>query len=203
MHCIGDSSKDLFSCSTNGDCGVGTCVDACPSGRCVPLCLPDSEDPQDGYCAGGPTEYNCSGESETFRVCSITEAEGGCAATCSVSATPCTADTECPAGEACQGSCLKAQLCEAGEDGMLGTPDDITGAGVCAGTPRECFLDPIVGEGGDIFNGQGDPTNANAVTIYCIPATTSPVINNVAGLGGPGRLRTRGVNVGNGVTSLP
>jgi hypothetical protein len=168
------------------------------------LCLPDTEDDQDGRCAGGPIQYHCDGAKENFRTCTKVEAEGGCSATCSISAGPCAADSECPmVGDVCQGSCLHARTCEAGVDGILDTPDDITGAGVCVGEQLPCFLNPIVGEGGDIFNGEGDPTNAKAVTIYCINATTSPVINNAAGLGGPGRLRSFGLNLANGKSTLP
>jgi hypothetical protein len=202
-HCLGDPAFERFTCTTNADCGLGTCTNACPSGRCTKLCVPEGLDPQDGVCAGGPTEYHCDGAFESFRPCGKPQAEGGCSATCSVSGTPCEADSQCPGGETCAGSCIHAQLCEAGEDGILGTPDDITGAGVCVGENRECFLDPIVAEGGDTLNGQGDAVNVNTVTIYCVAATTSPIINNAAGIPGPGRVRSKGINVTNGFTSLP
>ena len=111
--------------------------------------------------------------------------------------------SECPSGETCQGACQQAQLCEAGPDGMLGNFDDQPGAGICVGDNRNCYLDPIVGEGGDTLNGDGDPINVKSVSIYCIGATNSTAINSSAGLGGPGRLRQRGVNLTSGYTSLP
>jgi hypothetical protein len=202
-HCTGDPAYERFACSTNGDCGLGTCVDACPSGRCVPLCVPEVDDPEDGVCAAGPTAYHCSGEKDVFRTCTDTAAKAGCSATCSVSATPCTGNTDCPTGESCLGACAVATNCEAGGDGQLGTFDDLPGAGICIGDNRNCFLDPIQGEGGDIFNGQGDPNNAKSVSIYCVGKTSAAAINTSAGLGGAGRLRQSGVNVSSGFTSLP
>jgi hypothetical protein len=202
--CTGNPAFEKFSCSTNADCGAGgTCGDACPSGRCVPLCIPDAGDPEDGVCAAGPTTYHCDGEKDVFRTCTAIEANGGCTATCSVAATACNGNGDCPTGETCVGSCVAARNCEAGGDGMLGTFDDLPGAGVCVGDNRNCFLDPIEAEGGDIFNGQGDPTNAKSVAVYCIGKTSSTAINSSAGLGGAGRLRQRGVNVTSGYTSLP
>ncbi len=202
-HCSGDPAFERFDCTTNADCGVGTCGDACPSGRCLPLCLPDGADPEDGVCAAGPTAYHCDGAEDSFRTCTVTEAAGACNATCSVAATPCTSASGCPSGETCQGACQQAQLCEAGPDGVLGNFDDQPGAGICVGDNRNCYLDPIVGEGGDTLNGNGDPINVKSVSIYCIGATNSTAINSSAGLGGPGRLRQRGVNLTSGYTSLP
>jgi hypothetical protein len=202
-HCTGDPAFERFGCTTNADCGLGNCVDACPSGRCLPLCVPDGVDPEDGVCAAGPTAYHCDGAQDSFRTCTETEAAGGCGATCSVAATPCASASECPVGETCQGSCELAKLCEAGPDGVLGNFDDQPGAGICVGDNRNCFLDPITGEGGDTINGEGDPVNVKSVSIYCLGATNSSAINTAAGLGGPGRLRQRGVNLTSGFTSLP
>jgi len=96
-----------------------------------------------------------------------------------------------------------ATNCEAGGDGQLGTFDDLPGAGICIGDNRNCFLDPIQGEGGDIFNGEGGPTNVKSVSIYCVGKTSASAINTSAGLGGAGRLRQKGVNITSGFTSLP
>ncbi len=203
MHCTGDPSLDKFGCATNADCGLGTCVDACPSGRCLPLCVPDGADPEDGVSAGGPTAYHCDGPQDSFRTCFANNANGGCTATCSVAGTPCTSASQCPTGQTCDGPCSLAGLCEAGADEQLGTFDDQPGAGICIGDNRNCFLDPITGEGGDTLNGQGDPNNVKSVALYCLGATNAPAINSAAGIGGPGRLRQKGVNVTSGFTSLP
>jgi hypothetical protein len=202
LHCTGDESFEHFSCTTNADCGAGTCVDSCPSGRCVPLCLPDPSDPEDGLCAAGPPIYRCDGANNEFRACSVTDANGSCSATCSMAGTPCTSAADCPSGETCQGPCDKARDCEAGVDGVLGTSDDLPGAGLCQSRGLSCFLAPISAEGGDIFNGKGDATNVFAVSSFCIPATNSPPINNASGLGGPGRIRVAGVRIPN-FTALP
>jgi hypothetical protein len=202
-HCLGDPAFDRWGCSTNADCGLGTCVDACPSGRCVPLCVPDPGDPEDGFCAAGPTAYHCNGAKDVFRQCTANQASGGCSATCSISATPCDGYDDCPSGETCTGPCTLAQNCEAGPNGIFGDFDDLPGAGICIADNRNCFLDPIAGEGGDIFNGEGDPANVKAVAVYCIAPTNSTAINASAGLGGAGRLRQNGVNVSSGFTSLP
>ncbi|HYC57592.1 MAG TPA: hypothetical protein VEL28_21850, partial [Candidatus Binatia bacterium] len=50
---------------------------------------------------------------------------------------------------------------------------------------RECFLDPIVATGSA---NPGFPVGAAA---FCIPPTSSPAINSVAGLPGPGRIRNQ------------
>jgi hypothetical protein len=203
-HCVGDPGFDRLPCTTNADCGLGTCEDACPSGRCVPLCSPGADGEFDeGFCAAGPSFYHCDGVNDTFRICTKAEANAGCSATCSVSATSCSADGDCPIGETCNGACDHARLCEAGVDGVLGTSDDFPGAGVCVADIRNCFVNDLATEGGDIFNGEGDPTNVKAVSTYCVGATSNGAINSTAGLGGPGRLRQKGVNVSNGFVSLP
>lgn len=203
-HCTGDPSRERFLCSTNADCGVGTCVDACPSGRCVPLCIPSLDDALDGECAAGPPLFRC--ESEKFKLKSCNTAgdlEGStCNAMCSVSAIPCTSENDCPTGEQCEGPCISHKECEAGNDGILGTNDDEIGAGACLSIPRDCFLPSPGAEGGDTFNGQGDPTNVSTVAIFCQQPTVSSAINVGAGFSGPNRIRKHGVNVVN-VTSLP
>lgn len=203
MHCTGDFAFNFESCSSNGDCGSGTCVDACPSGRCVPLCIPDPEDNQDGICASGPTIFNCQGTLDRFRVCAGGFANGSCSATCENSNNPCTGDADCDPGEACTGPCALAGACEAGNDAILGTADDIPGAGICGSRQRSCFLPTIFGEGGDVLNGRGDPTNSDTVTAYCVAPTSSSAINNSVGLGGPSRLRQMGTNLTNGFETLP
>jgi hypothetical protein len=138
-----------------------------------------------------------------FRTCTAANFNGSCSATCSIAATACFADADCPTGETCEGDCIKAQNCEAGEDGVLGTADDILNAGTCETADRNCFLNPIVTEGGDTLNGQGSPSHANSPTVYCTDPLLSLLINGAVGLGGPGRLRSQGAVYTNGVLSLP
>jgi len=203
-HCTGDLSRERFQCSSNADCGVGTCVDACPGGRCVPLCVPTIDDPYDGICAAGPPLYRCETERFKLKTCNAAgDVDGAtCNAVCSISATACTKDSECPLGEVCEGPCLSHKECEAGDDGILGTADDEIGAGACIAIPRDCFLTPVTAEGGDTSNGNGDPTNVATVGLFCQQPTVSPAINVGAGFSGPNRVRKQGLNVVN-VPSLP
>ncbi len=191
-------------------------MDACPSGRCVPLCVasddpaapPNSKnDPEEGVCAAGPAFFHCSGEKDVFRTCTEAIAEAGCSAVCAATCTAgvpsggsgasCDPLTPCPSGEVCCGSCGNAATCEAGTDGKLGTSDDNPGAGICIADATNCFANDLLAEGGDIFNGLGDPTNTKTVSTYCIAGTSNSAVNNTAGLGGPGRLRQFGVNLTN------
>jgi hypothetical protein len=215
-HCIGDPAFERLPCTSDAQCGAGTCVNACPSGRCVQLCLPADhplfppdygyrpDDPEEGLCAAGPPTYHCSGAADDFRLCDKEKADAPCNATCSISGNPCSPINPCPEAEGtCQGTCQLAQVCEAGVDGILGNNDDFPGAGICIPDSRNCFVPGLNAEGGDTINGKGDPTNVRAVSTFCVPATSNNAINSTAGLGGPGRLRQNGVNVTNGFTTLP
>lgn len=201
-HCTGDPAFERFPCTSNAQCGAGTCVDACPSGRCVPLCLPDVGDPEEGSCAAGPDIYSCEGAEYAFVTCTQAAAENTCAATCSVTPMACNSSDDCPLGESCQGSCENSRDCEAGADGALGTADDLIGAGACVGKDRGCILDPIAVEGGDTLNGNGSNTNYLRTSIWCFGRTTNAGVNATSGFGGPGVIRERGVNVMN-VDSIP
>ncbi len=201
-HCSGDPAFERVTCNNDADCGLGTCVDACPSGRCIPQCLPKVGDGVDGYCPAGPDVFHCEGVLDAFRSCPATALDESCNSTCSVAGTACSSDTECPVGEQCSGECLTHINCESGVDGFLGTPDDNPGAGACVQAVRECFTNPILAEGGSTLNGDGDPTNIYSSTIYCIPPTTRNVIDLVSGFGGPGRTQERATLYLN-VSSIP
>jgi hypothetical protein len=200
MHCFGDPAFERCSCSTNADCGVGTCGDECPGGQCTLLCLSDPGDPEDGLCAAAPPTFQCSGAAHLG--CLEAQATGGCAATCEISGDPCTSDAGCDPDERCAGPCLLAEACEAGPDGVLGNDDDRPGAGICVEAARSCILDPLVVEGGDIYNGNGSPTDNYRVSFWCFGSSFSGAVNETAGFGGPGVLREAGVNVVNR-TSTP
>jgi hypothetical protein len=218
-HCTGGPPADeLKLCTSNTDCNGGVCGDACPSGRCVQLCLPSDDpnappnskmNPEEGVCAGGPPFHHCAGESATFRTCTASDANASCTATCATSCTqggvgsggsglPCDPTNPCAGvGEICCGACPKASPCEAGIDAILGSSDDIPGAGFCVPDIKNCVANDFAAEGGDTINTNGDPTNVRSVSTYCIGATANSTVNNTAGLGGPGRLRQQGENVVN------
>ncbi len=200
--CIGDPELALAACATNDDCGIGTCEDACPSGRCVPLCLPSIDDSEEGVCSGGPSVYHCSGALDAFRSCGAEHANAGCTAICETSLTACDERSDCPPDEACVGSCARRHLCEAGGDGILGNVDDVIGAGDCVADVSTCPLEPLAAEGGDVFNSRGSPSEPRSVAVLCLGKTSGPGVNAVVGVGGPGRVRREGAYVTNGFSSL-
>jgi hypothetical protein len=221
-HCTaGDPGDEGKTCTTNGDCGGGgVCGDACPSGKCVPLCSGGLDgDAEEGFCSAGPPFYHCDGEEDTFRICSEGQEGEGCLATCHTS---CEAgvgsggsgsacipgSSPCGGGETCCGSCAESALCAGGVDGILGTSDDVPGAGICVTDERNCF--ESIGGVSAVAQGQDKlddpiygPNNIVAVSAYCIGATSNSAINNTAALGGPGRLRQPARNETNGYASIP
>jgi hypothetical protein len=197
-HCIGDPAFEHDPCASNADCGLGSCVDACPGGRCVPLCVPVPGEPGEGECAAGPLDYKCSGAAYSYLNCSKSSASAGCAATCSISSAPCESDAECGGGgDSCQGPCEHARECEAGDDGVLGTSDDVPGAGVCVARVRECFSDPITASGSATTLSDHD-----SAALWCFEATHNTSFDAASGFGGPARVHIRGQNVVN-FTSIP
>ena len=197
FHCVGDPTFEQLPCATNAECGSGVCTDACPSGRCLPLCIPSASDPTDGICAAGPPTYHCEGPELSFLSCSQSAADAGCSATCSGSGAACDSIADCPAGQTCTGSCPRGVDCEAGQDAELGTSDDRPLLGPCVPEVRNCYLDTIEAEGGSTLNGKGDPTNFVTAYQWCFGRTTSQPVNLVAGFGGPGKIRLHGLSVMN------
>ncbi len=210
-HCTAPAANFQNSCSIDADCdssagaGDGICADACPGGRCTPFCV------ETGTCVGGTKSgFDCgtNADCDGGGVCTgpFNPNEGVCAAG--------------PPFSHCGGLgfdfivCTAGMVgtqtnCEAGVDGVLGTDDDVPGAGFCIEDVRNCYLtDPVTGEigsaeGGDIFNGQVDAaTNYKTASAYCIPDSTASSVNTTAGLGGPGRQQATGVNVPN-FSSIP
>jgi hypothetical protein len=202
LHCVGDPAFERYSCTTNGDCGLGVCVDACAGGRCVPLCVPTASDPYDGECAAGPPTYHCDGTKFLFKSCSTDAVNAGCSSVCSGSLAPCVEPSDCPSGQRCEGPCPEARDCAAGPDAVAGTMDDLEGAGRCIEDIRSCFLDPIVAQGGSTLDGQGDATHMSTVGLFCQKRSVNIGANSGAGFGGPTRVRVRGTNVPN-FTSIP
>jgi hypothetical protein len=190
--CTGDPSHERLACSTNADCGVGVCEDACPGGRCVPLCVPAAAGSQEGICAAGPPVYHCEGAAFSFRQCSQAAATGTCEAQCDLQGTPCTSDGDCGSDDRCIGSCARQRDCEAGADGEMGTSDDVPGAGACVAGLRECFLEPIVA------SGSADGLTAyDSAALWCFGSMLNSGVNAASGFGGPGRAMVRGINVPN------
>ena len=178
--CEGGTSAG-YPCDEDSDCAGGTCTDN-----------PTTCDGTADACPGGICLPLCS-------VSQDDDEEGFCA-----SGEVARCDGDGHEFRKCTLYDLGTQnSCEAGIDNVLGTVDDIPGAGTCRALPQPCFLPGVVTEGGDIFNGLGDPTNPRSSAWYCIGATTNSSINVTAGLGGPGRIRTiNAVNVSN-ATSIP
>jgi len=197
------------TCVTAMTCdGGATCDDACPNGRCTPLCL------QRGTCTSGDREgdhcaldEDCPGGG----TCVGDDPEEGACAQASFNH--------------CEGPGWEFQLCvplsvntrtgcEWGLDGLEGdvngTPeqraqasDNNLGAGFCRADIKNCFVNDGEAEGGSTLNGRGDATNARSVATFCIPPSSSEAVNPTAGLPGPGRIRQPSLVVPNGYTTLP
>ncbi len=195
-HCEGDPGFDLQPCTVDADCGLGNCVDACPGGRCIPLCVAEPGDPEDGVCAAGPNVPHCAGSRFSFLSCADSDAVSGtCSATCSGSGAPCSSLNDCPSGETCNGPCSSHTGCEAGNNGILGDVDDHIGAGACISDPvRKCIRNPIVVEGGTTVNGKGSPDDVLQVGFWCFSGTANAGVNE-AGFPGPGVIRRRGTHI--------
>jgi hypothetical protein len=194
LTCSGDPGTNGLGCTTNGDCGLGTCGDACPGGRCVPLCVDDPGDPGDGICAVGPPTYHCLDNPgfDCTLADSIAAGLGDCNSTCSGTLAPCGSQEDCPVGETCTGECLARKNCEAGPDGIMGSVDDKPGIGECGEFVRNCQPDPVVVEGGTTINGLGDAENVSHVGRWCFTATNSAAVNSSSGFPGPGVIRRKG-----------
>ena len=200
MHCTGDPAFERFSCASNADCGTGVCGDACPGGRCLPICVPVEPGSAEGECAAGSPEYRCNGSIP--RACPPASIGAGCSAVCADNGSACLSHDDCNPGVFCEGECPGLAGCEAGGDGVMGTVDDIAGAGQCEPSARACFLDTITAEGSTAGTGSGDPTNTLTVAAWCFKSSINPSVNVAAGFGGPARVQLRGTNIAN-FTSLP
>ncbi len=188
-HCINDLNFLSVLCDSDADCGNGTCTDACPDGRCTPLCVVDgatclggdraggvcanngdcdgggecqgAPDMEEGACISGPGRYHCDGI-EAFLPCAA-------------------------------GDVGTEKGCELGPDGFPDTVDDLPGTGFCVEDVHPCHVNDGATEGGDMLNG-GIPDLLHYFSVghYCIPSSSSPSINAATGFPGPGRNRQRG-----------
>ena len=110
LHCQGDPTFDRSPCPRNGDRGLGSCVDACPGGRCVPLCVVDTAETKvpgrDGVCAAGPPLRHCEGAGFEFLLCTKDALNGSCKAVCTQApGTSCTTQSDCPSAVCNAGVC--------------------------------------------------------------------------------------------------
>ncbi len=75
------------------------------------------------------------------------------------------------------------QSCSGASQVSCTSDANCVGLGTCVTSTRRCFLDPIVRVG------TPGTTSDVLASSFCIPATTSPAVNNTAGLPGPGAIR--------------
>ena len=159
--------------------------------------------PSNTPCTGnGFTQYGCWISGEAQPSACIKGCNGG-----SNADQECTTDGDCPGGvgaHPCQPLCRHDESLDPGLAGanegrcVLGPVDrtcaqasqitctqdsDCIGTGPCVTEVRRCFMDPIVRTGLP-----GTSTLVLAST-FPIPGTSSPAVNNTAGLPGPGAIR--------------
>lgn len=167
-------------CTTNAECGAGTCNEQCfcPSGAfvgtqrpngCDPACLggpndanpcsDDSECPGGGFCHIADCRLNLSDtDSSQEGLCTVGPFDGVCSThtfkTCEIDSD--CADPECA-------------FCDLGE--------------TCVQVQRNCFVNPTISRSGT----PGTPDRVSAA-IFCIQGTSSSPVNGTAGLPGPGAI---------------
>jgi len=155
--------------------------------------------PSNQACDGsGFTAFNCWCDGQTQPNACVAACDGG-----TRDGLTCTTDANCPGAPGpapvCKPLCRQEANAPVGEGRCVAGPIDRRCAqagevscttdaecltlGPCQTDVRRCFLDPIVREGAP-----GTATNILAAT-FCIAATSSPAVNNTAGLPGPGSIR--------------
>ncbi len=206
------SNNPLANCTVGGVGPFGpTSNDCLPTGPNVsgsglnisfdPVTSGTSTFPSNTPCTGGGfTQYGCWIAGETQPSACIKGCNGG-----SNADQECTVDGDCPGGigpHPCQPLCRQGAGEDVGEGRcVLGPVDrtcaqahqitctqdaDCLGTGPCETVVRRCFMDPIVRVGTP-----GLVTH-RLVSTFPIPATSSPAVNNTAGLPGPGAVRLVG-----------
>ena len=209
------SNNPLQSCTVGGVGPFGPTSNDCqPTGPNVsgggldisfaPATTGTRSFPSNTACTGsGYTQYGCWIANETQPSACLKGCNGG-----SNDAGDCAVDGDCPGGigpHPCQplcrhddtldpgvgheneGRCVKGpvdQTC-AGASQITCTQSSncVGGTGPCVTVVRRCFMDPIV------RTGVPGTSTLTLASTFPIPATSSPAINNTAGLPGPGAIR--------------
>ncbi len=178
----GCSLASKFNCTTTANCkgiNAGTClpIKRCQLATTVPcLTNTDCASVDLGACnpstcssngAGGfPSPNDCDAQS-----CSDA---GGDQGECTTGPDGTSCDAVVRANGMGVLSCSTNEDCTAESVGVA--------AGNCSLVERrKCFLNPLVA------TGHANPTTPVGVAAFCVPPTSSPAINSVAGLPGPGR----------------
>jgi len=163
--CLADSECPGGTCNNQCFCGGGSqapndCQDACVGGPddAAP-CVDDSECGLPGFCHVKDCRPN-PGDTDSAGEgqCTVGPGDGHCSTNAFVS---CTSDLNCAAPN--------CTFCDPGE--------------TCQFKLRDCFTSPAIFRAGSA----GIPDRTSAA-IFCIRATTSAAVNNVAGLPGPGAI---------------
>ena len=200
------SSNPLQSCTVHGTGPFGPTSNDCqPTGPNVsgsglniafdPVTTGQSLFPSNTQCTGnGFTQYGCWIAGQTQPSACIKGCNGGANAD-----QECTVDADCPGGigpNPCRPLCRQEvgglpgdarcvlgpvdRTCAQAHQITCTQDSDCLGTGPCETVVRRCFLDPI--------ERVGTPGLASHVmaSTFPIPATSSPAVNNTAGLPGPG-----------------
>jgi hypothetical protein len=192
---IGKSCDNHYRCDSSVGSGDGICAPAIGVTCSV-------TDPEDGYCAAGPTNYRCNGPGFGTQNCELRY--GACVANVctmgspSLRGDPCVVNTDCELVE----NVPVSSGCEDGVDAIPGTDDDIPGAGECEPRSTNCFFDNGYAIGGDTGNGDGSPTDVNINATFCVPPSATDAVNEASGFGGPSRIRRQGTAIVN-VPTIP
>jgi len=172
--CAGGPNQHAV-CTVDSECPGGTCNNQCFCGggsqapnACQAACVggsnpfapcTDNTDCPGGFCHPADCQPN-PGDTDSAGegLCTVGPGDGHCSTNTFVS---CTSNAQCQA-PACA-------FCDPGE--------------TCDTQIRQCFVNPVIEREG--IPGLGDRTSA---AIFCISATSSAAVNNVAGLPGPGAI---------------
>ncbi len=203
------SDNPLRSCTVEGTGPFGPTSNDCPPNTATNISgggLDIVFDPASTGTVSFPSNQPCTGNGfQGFGCwCSGQTQPSACNSACdggSRDGLSCTTDANCPGAPAgackplCrqivgdpvgEGQCVAGPIdrtCAQAHQVTCSTDTDCPGIGPCVSEIRRCFLDPIVRVGTP-----GTSTDVLGAT-FCIPATSSPAVNNTAGLPGPGAIR--------------
>jgi hypothetical protein len=197
------SDNPLASCTVDGEGAFGPTSNDCPPNPATNISgsgLDILFDPLTTGTTTFPTNQACDGAGFTNQQCwcdgqtQPSACDSGCDGGTNDGAA-CSGAGDCPGGT-CEPLCrqivgqpvgegfcvvgpIDQKCAQAAEVGCT-TDTDCGILGPCVTDVRRCFIDPMVRIGTP-----GTTSNIGAST-FCIPATSSPAVNNTAGLPGPG-----------------